>query len=62
MQVDIELERSDYYGDQRIIQPVNTDASAFKKARDKLRKAARTDWTKSTKLREALSHIKGHLG
>ena len=29
MQVDIEIERSDCYGDQRILQPVNTKVSAF---------------------------------
>ena len=62
MQVDIEIERSDCYGDQRIIQPVNTHVSAFQKARDKLRKAARAGLAKSTKFREALNHIKGHLG
>lgn len=62
MQVDIEIGGPDYYGDQRIIQPVNKDASAFEKARDKVRKAVRTAWAKSTKLREALNHIKGHLG
>ena len=29
MQVDIELERSDCYGDQRMIQPIITKVSAF---------------------------------
>ena len=61
MQLDIALDRYDYYGDESNIQRVK-DASAFEKARNKVRKAARTEWAKSTKLQEAMSHIKGHLG
>ena len=60
MQLDIELDRYDFYGDEGNIQRVK-DASAFENARNRVRKAARTEWAKSTKLREALSHIKGHL-
>ena len=63
MQLDIELDRyryGDYYGDESNIQRVK-NASAFEKARDKVRKAAWTDWAKSSRLREAMSHIKEHL-
>ena len=60
MQLDIELDRYDYYGDESNIQRVK-DAWAFEKARNKVRKVAQIEWVKSTKLREALSHIKGHL-
>ena len=63
MQLEIELDRygyCDYHGDKSNIQRVKS-ASAFEKARDKVRKAARTDWTKSSRLQEAMSHIKEHL-
>ena len=63
VQLDIELDRygyGDYYGYESNIQRVK-NASASEKARDKVRKAARTDWAKSSRLREAMSHIKEHL-
>ena len=62
MQLDIELDRyryGDYYGDESNIQRVK-NAAAFEKARDKVRKAARTGWAKSSRLREAMGHIKKH--
>ena len=62
-QLDIELDRhgyGDYYGDESNIQRVK-NVSTYEKARDKERKAARTDWAKSLRLREAMSHIKEHL-
>ena len=61
MKLDIELDHYDFCSDERRIQPVERDASAFEKARDKARKAARIVRAKSIKLREAMSHIKDHL-
>ena len=58
MQLDIEL---DCYGDESNIQAVKKDASGLEKGRDKGRKAARTEWAKSTNSREALSPSKRHL-
>ena len=58
MQVDDKLDRYNYYGDESNSQRVK-EASTFEKARIKVRKAAWTERTKSTKLREALSHIRG---
>ena len=60
MQLDIELNRYDYYGDERNIQRVK-NASAFEKARNRVRKDARTGWGDSTRLKEAMNLIKGHL-
>ena len=60
MQLDIELDRYDYYGDERNIQRVK-DASAFEKSRNRVRKEARTGWAESTRLQEAMSLIKEHL-
>ena len=58
IQLDVEL---DYYGDQSDVQPIRSDASNFEKARNKVRKEARDEWQKSTKLREAVSYIKSYL-
>ena len=60
MEVNIELDRWDFDGEESNIQHVR-DASAFEKARNRVRRAARTEWSNSTKLKEAMSHIKQHL-
>ena len=51
----------DFYGNQSDIQPVQDNASAFVRARENLRKMARNEWNKSTKLCEAVRRICGHL-
>ena len=60
MEVDNELDRWDFDCEESNIQHVR-DASAFEKARNRVRRAARIEWAKLTILREAMSHIKRHL-
>ena len=57
-ELDVEF---DFYGNQSDIQPVQNSASAFVKARENLRKMARSEWSKSSKLREAVNRIFDHL-
>ena len=51
----------DYDDDQSDIRLVKNNNSAFIEARERLRKAAQDNWAKSSKLREAVRRICGHL-
>ena len=57
IQLDTLLDRYDIDNEESNVPSVQ-DASVFEKARNKVRKAVRTEWTKSTKLGKARSHIK----
>ena len=58
IQLDIDMGYDDNQSDIRLVKNNN---SAFIEAGERLRKAAQANWAKSSKLREAVRRIRGHL-